>query len=99
MLGLRGAVLTPDNPIVSDIRDLGIGGVVLFDSPDPAYSNIQSPGQLRALTAALQEIAPVPLFVAVDQEGGNVARLKERYGFRRTVSQEYLAWVEGSQES
>jgi beta-N-acetylhexosaminidase len=32
----------------------------------------------------------VHLFVAVDQEGGNVARLKERYGFRRTVSQQYL---------
>ena len=37
--------------------------------------------QLRELTASLQRYAGTPLFIAVDQEGGRVQRLKE--GFTR----------------
>jgi beta-N-acetylhexosaminidase len=42
---------------------------------------------VRALTASLQGYAAkVPIFIAVDQEGGAVCRLKEAYGFPATVS-------------
>lgn len=43
--------------------------------------NIRSPEQLRGLTAELKALAPIPLFIAVDQEGGQVARLNPRRGF------------------
>lgn len=53
----------------------GIGGVVLFSR------NVETPAQVAALTRELKRLAPEPLLVAVDQEGGSVARLRE--GFTR----------------
>ncbi len=51
------------------IADYQIGGVVLF------AENIASSSQLRQLTQALQQHSHEPLMIAVDQEGGRVARL------------------------
>lgn len=53
-----------------------VGGVILYDK------NIRDPEQLAKLTAALQEHSiktpkGIPLLIAIDQEGGSVARLKK----------------------
>ena len=50
-----------------------VGGVILF------ARNLESPSQVRSLTAALRARAPddAPLLVAIDQEGGRVQRLRE----------------------
>lgn len=93
LVGFRGAALDAGNHIVRDIRDDRIGGVVLFDRDavlKTSGRNIVSPGQLKALTAALRALSATPLFIAVDQEGGNVSRLKERQGFPPTVTAQYL---------
>lgn len=93
MVGFRGLSVTDGAPIVQDIRKRHIGGVILFDYDVPTGTwgrNIASPGQLRRLIGALQEAAVTPLFVAVDQEGGKVARLKEKAGFPATHSQKKL---------
>jgi beta-N-acetylhexosaminidase len=85
--------LTDDSPVARDIRRHNIGGVVLFDR-DVALNtperNIQSPGQVLELTGSLQRFCETPLFIAIDQEGGRVCRLKEAYGFPPTVSQQFL---------
>lgn len=85
MIGFRGDVLYGD--IVALLRDIRPGGVVLFDYDLPSKGevvrNITSPQQLRALTSALQGIAPY--FIAVDAEGGYVNRLKKEYGFAVSV--------------
>jgi beta-N-acetylhexosaminidase len=49
-----------------------IGGVILF------ARNVESPAQVRALTARLHALAPAgaPLLIAIDQEGGRVQRLR-----------------------
>ncbi len=56
------------------IQTMGIGGVILFSR------NIESPDQLadlcRELQACAAEAGNLPLFIAIDQEGGEVARLK-----------------------
>ena len=93
MVGFRGQTLEPDNYIVRDIREHRIGGVILFDRDSQLGTygrNISSPEQLKTLTASLRSISATPLFIAVDQEGGNVARLKEQYGFPSTVTAQYL---------
>ncbi|WP_202079648.1 beta-N-acetylhexosaminidase [Caldalkalibacillus salinus] len=46
-----------------------VGGVILFSK------NIESTEQLVTLTHDLQEHTSIPLFTAIDQEGGNVDRL------------------------
>ena len=93
MVGFRGLTLDESNYIVRDIRQYGIGGVILFDYDSKLKSygrNITSPDQLKALTTSLKSLSAIPLFLAVDQEGGQVVRLKERYGFPPTVSAQYL---------
>lgn len=93
LLGFPGETLEPGSPIDQAIRQYGAGGVVLFDNNidlEVTNRNITSPSQLLRLTSALQQAAEVPLFIAVDQEGGVVARLKDRYGFPPSFSAQYL---------
>jgi len=89
LVGFRGLTAPGGDPVVRDITALGLGGVVLFDRDQPtgeSVRNIESPDQLRMLTAELQEAAnrgptDLPLLIAIDQEGGRVARLRPDHGF------------------
>lgn len=84
IIGFRGTTLDTQNPIYNDIKNLKIGGVVLYDSDiakGGGVRNIESPTQLAQLTASLQRLSSTPLFIAIDQEGGNVKRLKPENGF------------------
>jgi beta-N-acetylhexosaminidase len=93
LVGFRGLSVDDQHPIVADIRERHLGGVVLFTRDGPARSavrNVQSPEQVRALTAALQSAANVPLLVAADQEGGLVSRLSPRHGFAASPSHQEL---------
>ncbi len=92
MVGFPGTDLDDSDPILEQVRAGQVGGVVLFDVDVATGSsrNIESPEQLTALIANLQSAAPSPLLVAIDQEGGRVSRLKERYGFPPTLSQQEL---------
>ncbi len=75
MAGMPGTEL--DESTDELIRDQNIGGMILFSR------NIEDPIQLTTLCNDLQERAMryhgTPLFLAVDQEGGRVARLKEPF--------------------
>ena len=92
LVGFRGLTVDDGSPIVRDIRDHGLGGVVLFDFDTPTNSpvrNVESPQQVKALVAALKAAggADAPaLLVSIDEEGGLVARLDERHGFPATES-------------
>lgn len=93
MVGFRGLAIGDDDPIVQDIRDYHLGGVVLFDYDVPTRTpvrNIESPEQVRTLVETLQSAATIPLLIAVDQEGGIIARLKEKFGFPPTLSHQLL---------
>jgi beta-N-acetylhexosaminidase len=93
MVGFRGFEVGDDHPTAEDIRERHLGAVVLFDYDVPtrrAVRNIESPAQVRGLTAALQSFSPTPLLVAIDHEGGVVTRLKEGYGFPATVTHQFL---------
>lgn len=93
LIGFRGLELEDGNPIIKDIRARRLGGVVLFDYEVGAQTpvrNIDSPEQVQRLVASLQNLASDPLFIGIDQEGGKVNRLKERYGFPPSVSAQYL---------
>lgn len=62
----------PDYYIEKMVRERNIGGVILF-----GY-NMESGEQVKSLTTSLQQLSmqtepAVPLFVAVDQEGGDIA--------------------------
>jgi beta-N-acetylhexosaminidase len=88
LVGFRGTNPDEAAATLADIRDRGLGGVLLFDVDQPTggVRNVVDPEQLPRLTAALQDAAGGRLIVAVDEEGGRVARLDERHGFPPTRS-------------
>jgi beta-N-acetylhexosaminidase len=93
LIGFRGLEADEQSPIIRDIRAGRVGGVVLFDRDlalKTVERNIRSPRQVKKLIAQLQNAAATPLLIAVDQEGGQVARLKEEYGFPATVTAQSL---------
>ncbi len=91
--GFRGLALDHNSPIFRDIQERHLGGIILFDYDSALKSperNVQSPSQVAQLIASLQDAAQSPLLIGIDQEGGRVNRLKERFGFPPTVSAQYL---------
>ncbi|MDQ6630553.1 MAG: glycoside hydrolase family 3 protein [Verrucomicrobiota bacterium] len=94
LVGFRGCELNENDPIIKDVRERNLGGVILFDQEMADMQlpgrNIKSPDQVRVLNEMLQKNARTPLLISVDQEGGNVNRLKQIYGFPETFSHEEL---------
>jgi beta-N-acetylhexosaminidase len=90
VVGIRGMTVADAGPVADAIARDGLGGVILFDRDQTTGGprNIRSPQQLRALTAGLQGLAGQRrLIVAIDQEGGRVARLTPATGFPNVVSE------------
>jgi len=101
MVGFRGTELQ-GNPFLRTLRDLNLGGVILFDRDVPTQSpirNIVSPQQVQILIAQLQTLSEVRLLIAIDQEGGRIARLKARHGFSTTPSQAELGRLDDEKET
>tara|TARA_B100001248_G_scaffold201492_1_gene155745 strand:+ start:28274 stop:29359 length:1086 start_codon:yes stop_codon:yes gene_type:complete len=87
IVGFRG--MEPSNTILEDIQKRHIGGVVLFSWDGLVKSNernIKSPKQVKQLIHDLQATSNIPLFIAIDQEGGIVSRLNPDRGFPVTPS-------------
>ena len=72
MAGFDGTALNDDLEYL--ISTLKVGGLILFSR------NVAEPDQIRALCTDVQAFAvscgQPPLFIAIDQEGGQVARLQ-----------------------
>ena len=60
-------VQAPDAPLLGELHDLGVGGVLLKSG------NVVSADQVGALTAAVQAWEPVAPLVATDEESGRVS--------------------------
>ncbi len=75
MAGFDGTRLNDD--LIFLIDTLKIGGIILFSR------NLTIPDQIKDLCMSVQEYAikcgQPPLFISIDQEGGQVARLKEPF--------------------
>lgn len=72
MVGFEGTEL--NHTLKFFIDAIKVGGIILF------AGNLADPKQIRQLCLSIQEYARLcgqpPLFIAIDQEGGQVARLK-----------------------
>ena len=84
MVGFRGRWIDTRHEIAQQIADGLVGSVVLFGR------NVESPDQLQTLTSTLRSYSPVPLLVAIDQEGGWVARLPRSFGIPTNYSAQFL---------
>lgn len=71
LVGFEG-YMAPDY-ILEWLANGQISGVILFER------NIESPEQVAAMTRQIHEAAKYPALVAIDQEGGYVARLRKKF--------------------
>ena len=69
-IGFDGKIPTPE---AARLIHEGVSGVILF------ARNVGTSDETRALIRELKSIAPGPLLLSVDQEGGRVARLTEGF--------------------
>lgn len=93
MVGFRGTQIDSEHFIAKALQHDNLGGVILFDydiALKQRQRNISSPEQLHSLTQTLHHFATTPPLIAVDQEGGRIARLKPRAGFAHTISHQVL---------
>ena len=100
IVGMPGVELTPRSTIINDITKRKIGGVILFESnvvsaaekklSPEQLAKINFKERLTKLCTDIRELADYPIIISIDQEGGLVNRLKERYGFVPSVTQQYL---------
>lgn len=93
MIGFRGMSVDSTHHIYRDIKNLNLGGIILFDydvEKKVADRNVKDYEQVKTLVETAQQINQRSLFVAIDQEGGRVNRLKARYGFPAIPSAAYL---------
>jgi len=95
VVGFAGTTITPDSPIVQEIKYYHIGGVIVFPTnADGSIRNISSPAQLALITSQLQAYAKqyndYPLFIAANQEGGYINGLKPKTGFTMPLNNSQL---------
>ena len=69
-VGFYGKVVTDD---LAKLVARGVGGVICFSR------NIGAPAEVAEMTNSIKRLAARPLFLALDQEGGQVSRLKEGF--------------------
>jgi beta-N-acetylhexosaminidase len=72
-----------DTSVVRAIRQGKAGAVIFFEKNIPKTNSFQG---MKKVTWAYQSAAGIPLLVCIDQEGGRVNRLKDKYGFTRSLS-------------
>lgn len=82
MVGMPKSEL--DAKVLEEIKKGKVGSIIFFEKNIPNRPNAFA--SVKNMTWTYQKAASIPLFICIDQEGGKVNRLKEKYGFTRSVS-------------
>ncbi len=69
-VGFYGKTITPD---LAKLVARGVGGVIFF------ARNVGTPAEVADATSSIKRLADRKLFLALDQEGGQVSRLREGF--------------------
>lgn len=97
MIGVKGTALADDNPVIHDVVENGVSGIILFEhNIEPVTSNIDSRAHLEGFITDLKSLRDTPLLIAIDQEGGKVNRMKSKYGFSEMLSHKEVGAAEGT---
>jgi beta-N-acetylhexosaminidase len=93
MIGFRGMSVSDTNKLLRDLKTYHIGATIFFDydvTEKRFVRNIDSPRQVKSLCRDIKKLCGNDVIIAIDQEGGRVNRLKEKYGFMPSVSAQTL---------
>lgn len=72
-----------DTAVLEEVRTGKAGSIILFEKNIPPANSFVA---LKKITWTYQKAAPIPLLIAIDQEGGRVNRLKSKYGFPNSIT-------------
>jgi len=88
MMGINDRKLLEEKDVLKEEISSGkAGGIIYFEKNiNATYSK----EMLKKMSIDLQALAKVPLFISIDEEGGKVHRLKEKYGMIKMPSAAYL---------
>ncbi|MDQ7817248.1 MAG: glycoside hydrolase family 3 protein [Melioribacteraceae bacterium] len=98
--GFRGTTINEKSVVVKSIQEYHLGSLWLVDNDGPmseTIGNVESPAQLKTLTNNLQSYGNNSLLLAIDAEGGEVIRLKEKHGFPQIPSAKYFGDLDNPQ--
>lgn len=81
LIGMPEARVDP--VVLEEVRNGKVGSVIYFEKNVPKTNSY---AELKKMSWTYQKAARVPLFICIDQEGGKVNRLKEKYGMPRSIT-------------
>lgn len=81
LIGFPKAEVDPE--VLREVRQGKVGSLIIFEKNIPAKNSFVA---LKKITWTYQQAAPIPIFISIDQEGGRVNRLKDKYGFPRSIT-------------
>ena len=81
LIGFPGPAV--DKKVLDEVRAGKVGSIIIFEKNIPPANSFVA---LKKIIWTYQQAAPIPLFVSIDQEGGRVNRLKDKYGFPRSIT-------------
>jgi beta-N-acetylhexosaminidase len=73
-----------DSAVLEAVKRGMAGSIILFEKNVPKTATAFNP--LKKIIWTYQKAAPIPLLVSIDQEGGRVNRLKDKYGFPKSIT-------------
>src|SRR5258706_1679636 len=77
-----------DSVVLDEVKKGKVGALIYFEKNIPKSSSAFA--AFKKMSWTYQKAAPIPLFICIDQEGGKVNRLKEKYGFARSITAESI---------
>jgi beta-N-acetylhexosaminidase len=82
LIGMPKAEIDPQ--VLEEVRKGKVGAIIYFEKNVPKSTSAFA--ALKKMSWTYQQAAKIPLFICIDQEGGKVNRLKEKYGFTRSIT-------------
>jgi beta-N-acetylhexosaminidase len=73
-----------DSLLLKEVQSGKVGSIILFEKNVPKTATAFAP--LKKVLWTYQKAASIPLLICIDQEGGRVNRLKDKYGFPRSIT-------------
>ena len=81
LIGFPGTAV--DEKVLDEVRQGKVGSIIIFEKNIPPTNSFIA---LKKIIWTYQQAATIPLFIGIDQESGRVNRLKDKYGFPRSIT-------------
>lgn len=81
LIGFAGTSV--DSAVLREIQHGKVGSIIIFEKNIPKTNSFVA---LKKINWTYQHAAKIPLLISIDQEGGKVNRLKDKYGFPKSIT-------------